>query len=68
MAETKVEQITVENWKHFVSIVERATLSVPPALSYIYRGQSDKSWDLIPSFHRHFRPPYLKSEVLLKAK
>jgi hypothetical protein len=63
---TEAMQIILEDWNHLVNIVERATLSAPPELSYVYRGQPDESWELTPSFHRYFQQPYLKSKVSLK--
>ena len=67
MTKTKIPQRKVKDWNDFNEIINRLDIIVPPKIGCIYRGHSDESWKLKPSFHRHFEPwPLPKYEALLK--
>ena len=67
MTEATVEEIVIKDWDGFTEVINEFDLTVPPRLTHIYRGQSDESWELEPSFHRHFKSiPLPKIETLLK--
>ena len=47
-------QLTIDSWEHFEAEIVSKHVAVTPALkrSYVYRGQSNASWSLDPSFTR----------------
>ena len=47
-----MQDLNVTSWEQFVSVAERLDVGSPTQFPYAYRGQSDASWELVPSLVR----------------
>jgi len=61
------QQRTIKNWGDFIDIADKLLDVGPPTKThYLFRGQSDASWNLTPSFHRDAKPSKLSAKQLLE--
>jgi FRG domain len=61
------QQRTIKSWGDFIDIADTLLDVGPPTKThYLFRGQSDATWDLTPSFHRDAKPSKLSARQLLE--
>lgn len=58
----QVEEEVVKNWQHFIAIVDMYDMGPPHQPIFLFRGQADSSWSLVPSLIRMARGCALKPE------
>jgi hypothetical protein len=47
-----MSDITLTSWSHFSTIADTFDVGVPGTLAYVFRGQSDATWQLVPTLTR----------------
>jgi hypothetical protein len=56
------QQRTIKSWGDFIDIADTLLEGGPPTKThYLFRGQSDATWDLTPSLHRDAKPSKLSA-------
>lgn len=58
----RVEPEIVKNWQHFVAIVDMYDMGPPHQPIFLFRGQADSNWPLVPSLIRMAKRSGLKPE------
>lgn len=48
----RVEHEVIKNWQHFVAIVDNYDMGPPHQPIFLFRGQADSDWPLVPSLVR----------------
>ncbi len=52
MQQTFPREVLLKNWSHYVGMVEKLVDCPPHKPNYIFRGQADAQWDLVPALAR----------------
>ena len=61
------QQRTIKSWGEFIGIADTLLDVGPPTKPhYLFRGQSDATWDLTPSLHRAAKPSKFNARQLLE--
>jgi len=47
------KEISIESWEDFVKLADSLDVAKPGLLTYVYRGHSNKEWQLTPTLLRH---------------